>query len=55
MVSMDLEEEMELIRIRQQELIVLGGNDREAWRLLIVWEYLRDKLLIATQGNGRIH
>ena len=48
-------EEMEAIKERQQELAVEGrtGNEREFWKLQIVWEYLRDK--VAHKGNGYIH
>ena len=53
----DTREEMELIKTRQQELIVEGihGHEREVWRLQIVWEYLRDKYIITTKGNGQLH
>ena len=42
----DIREEMELIKERQQELIVEQryGNDREIWKLQIVWEYFKEKL-----------
>jgi hypothetical protein len=50
----DIREEMELIKTRQQELLAEGsyGHEREMWRLQIVWDYLRDKYLIPTKGNG---
>ena len=53
----DVQEEMELIKTRQQELLVEGkyGHEREVWRLQIVWEYLKGKHLITTQGNGKMH
>ena len=53
----DTREEMELIKTRQQELIAEGkyGNEREVWRLQIVWDYLRDKYIITTKGNGQLH
>ena len=53
----DIREEMELIKTRQQELLVEGshGHEREMWRLQIVWDYLRDKYLILTKGNGQLH
>ena len=53
----DVQEEMELIKTRQQELLSEGkyGHEREVWRLQIVWEYLKDKHLITTQGNGKMH
>ena len=48
-------EEMEYIKERQQELAAEGreGNEREFWKLQIVWEYLRDKL--AHKGNGYLN
>jgi len=55
---MDIEEELHLIKIRQSELMIEERNFenmREMWRLQIVFEYLRDKLLIAVEGNGRMH
>ena len=53
----NIREEMELIQTRQQELIVEGshGHEREMWRLQIVWDYLRDKYIITTKGNGQLH
>ncbi len=53
----DTREEMELIKTRQQELIAEGkyGHEREVWRLQIVWDYLRDKYIITTKGNGQLH
>tara|TARA_Y100000310_G_C20349096_1_gene653466 strand:- start:326 stop:505 length:180 start_codon:yes stop_codon:yes gene_type:complete len=53
----DIREEMELIKTRQQELIVEDshGHERELWRLQIVWDYLRDKYIITTKGNGQLH
>jgi len=53
----NIREEMELIQTRQQELIVEGshGHERELWRLQIVWDYLRDKYIITTKGNGQLH
>ena len=53
----DIREEMELIKTRQQELIAEGkyGHEREVWRLQIVWEYLKDKYIITTKGNGQVH
>ena len=53
----DTREEMELIKTRQQELIAEGkyGHEREVWRLQIVWEYLKDKYIITTKGNGQLH
>ena len=53
----DIREEMELIKTRQQELLAEGkyGHEREVWRLQIVWEYLRDKHIMITKGNGQLH
>ena len=53
----DIQKEMELIKTRQQELLVEGkyGHEREVWRLQIVWEYLRDKHIMITKGNGQLH
>ena len=53
----DIREEMELIKTRQQELLAEGsyGHEREMWRLQIVWDYLRDKYIITTKGNGQLH
>ena len=44
----DIREEMELIKTRQQELLAEGsnGHEREMWRLQIVWNYLRDKVKV---------
>ena len=55
---MNIEEELPLIKIRQTELMAEQRNYenmREMWRLQIVFEYLRDKFLIATEGNGHMH
>ena len=42
---------MELIKEKQQEIALMAGkitneSGREVWRLQIVWEYLRNKLLL---------
>jgi len=42
---------MELIKEKQQEIALASGKitneaGREVWRLQIVWEYLRNKLLL---------
>ena len=47
----DIREEMELIKETQQEIALAAGKitneaGREVWKLQIVWEYLRDKLLL---------
>ena len=46
-----IREEMELIKEKQQEIALAAGKitneaGREVWKLQIVWEYLRDKLLL---------
>ena len=47
----DIREEMELIKETQQDIAFSAGKitnkaGREVWKLQIVWEYLRDKLLL---------
>ena len=47
----DIREEMEMIKEKQQEIALMAGkitneSSREVWRLQIVWEYLRNKLLL---------
>ena len=47
----NIREEMELIKEKQQEIALASGKvtseaSREVWRLQIVWEYLRNKLLL---------
>ena len=47
----DIREEMELIKEKQQEIALMAGKitneaGREVWKLQIVWEYLRNKLLL---------
>ena len=47
----DIREEMELIKEKQQEIALASGKitneaGREVWRLQIVWEYLRNKLIL---------
>ena len=53
--TLNVREEMEYIKDRQQELAAEGrtGNEREFWKLQIVWEYLRDKH--AHKGNGYLN
>ena len=53
--TLNVREEMEYIKERQQELAAEGrtGNEREFWKLQIVWEYLRSKL--AHKGNGYLN
>ena len=54
----DIREEMELIKEKQQEIALASGKitnegGREVWRLQIVWEYLRDKLLLDDEAPKR--
>ena len=47
----DIREEMELIKEKQQEIALMAGKitneaGREVWKLQIVWEYLRNKLFL---------
>ena len=53
--TLNVRKEMEYIKERQQELATEGkeGNEREFWKLQIVWEYLRGKL--AHKGNGYLN
>ena len=44
----DIREEMEWIKTRQMELIADENNHREWWKLQIVWEYLRDRIISQT-------
>ena len=51
----DIREEMELIKEKQQEIALAAGKitneaGREVWKLQIVWEYLRDKLLLDNEA-----
>ena len=51
----DIREEMELIKEKQQEIALASGkitneSGREVWKLQIVWEYLRDKLLLDNEA-----
>ena len=52
-----IQKEMAMIRSRQQELMSEDkkGHEKELWRLQIVYDYLRDKYLIISKGNGRLH
>jgi len=50
-----IREEMELIKEKQQEIALAAGKitneaGREVWKLQIVWEYLRDKLLLDNEA-----
>ena len=53
-----IQKEMALIQARQQELIAEGDTEESQKglaRLQVVYDYLRDKYLITTKGNGRLH
>lgn len=50
-----IREEMELIKEAQQDIALSAGKitneaGREVWKLQIVWEYLRDKLLLDNEA-----
>ena len=54
----DIREEMELIKEKQQEIALSAGKitneaGREVWKLQIVWEYLRDKLLLDDEAPSK--
>ena len=54
----DIREEMELIKEKQQEIALASGKvtseaSREVWRLQIVWEYLRNKLLLDEEAPSK--
>ena len=51
----DMRSEMELIKNQQQKLQIENryGNEREVWKLQIVWEYIKDKLLQNTYNSYR--
>ncbi len=54
----DIREEMELIKEKQQEIALASGKvtseaSREVWRLQIVWEYLRNKLLLDDEAPSK--
>ncbi|SVD06817.1 uncharacterized protein METZ01_LOCUS359671 [marine metagenome] len=54
----NIREEMEMIKEKQQDLVLSAGKitneaGREAWRLQIVWEYLRDKLLLDNETPSK--
>ena len=48
----DIREEMELLKGKQQ-IAFENGNTRELWKLQIVWEYLRDKLLLYDEAPNK--
>ena len=43
---------MELLKGKQQ-IAFENGNTREIWKLQIVWEYLRDKLLLDDEAPNK--
>ena len=54
----DIREEMELIKEKQQMIALANENTpyrntRELWKLQIVWEYLRDKLLLDDEAPNK--
>ena len=54
----NIREEMELIKEKQQDVALSAGKitneaGREVWRLQIVWEYLRDKLLLDNETPSK--
>jgi len=48
----DIREEMELLKGKQQ-IAFENGNTRELWKLQIVWEYLRDKMLLNDESPNK--
>ena len=53
-----IREEMEMIKEKQQEIFLLNEklpfrNTRELWKLQIVWEYLRNKLLLDDEAPSK--
>jgi hypothetical protein len=54
----DIREEMESIKEQQQKIAlenekVTYRNTRELWRLQIVWEYLRDKVILNDEAPSK--
>ncbi len=54
----NIRDEMELIKEKQQDVALSAGKitneaGREVWRLQIVWEYLRDKLLLDDEAPSK--
>ena len=54
----NIREEMELIKEKQQKIALANENTtyrttRELWKLQIVWEYLRDKLLLDDEAPSK--
>ena len=54
----NIREEMELIKEKQQKIALADENPpyrntRELWKLQIVWEYLRDKLLLDDEAPSK--
>ena len=48
----DIREEMELLKGKQQ-IAFEDGNTQELWKLQIVWEYLRDKMLLNDEAPNK--
>ena len=54
----NIREEMEMIKEKQQDVALSAGKitneaGREVWRLQIVWEYLRNKLLLDDEAPSK--
>ena len=54
----DIREEMELIKENQQKIALANEklpykNTRELWKLQIVWEYLRNKLILNNEAPSK--
>ena len=54
----DIREEMELIKENQQKIALADEklpykNTRELWKLQIVWEYLRNKLILNNEAPSK--
>ena len=54
----NIREEMELIKEKQQKIALANEKTpyrttRELWKLQIVWEYLRDKLLLNNEAPSK--
>ena len=54
----NIREEMELIKEKQQKIAYENEelpykNTRELWKLQIVWEYLRNKLLLDAEAPSK--
>ena len=56
----NIREEMEMIKEKQQEIFLAAGSNkmsgeasRYVWKLQIVWEYLRNKLLLDDEAPSK--